>query len=80
MYGDASTVSNCQDVWIGCLEALRRNALEFRNLTHYLPRSLPHCGNVAQLNQCTPIPEEPVIGYLYLCPDWSMQTATHFVG
>jgi transposase len=31
----------------GRLEALRRNALGFRNLTHYRLRSL-HCGNLAQ--------------------------------
>lgn len=29
-------------------EALRRNALGFRNLTHYRIRSLLHCGNLAQ--------------------------------
>ena len=33
----------------GRLEALRRNALGFRNLTHYRLRSLLHCGNLAQL-------------------------------
>lgn len=33
----------------GRLEALRRNALGFRNLTHYRLRSLLHCGNMAQL-------------------------------
>jgi len=33
----------------GRLEALRRNALGFRNLTHYRIRSLLHCGNLAQL-------------------------------
>ena len=32
----------------GRLEALRRNALGFRNLTHYRNRSLLHCGNVTQ--------------------------------
>ncbi|BCQ08429.1 ISL3 family transposase ISAar39 [Mycobacterium heckeshornense] len=32
----------------GRLEALRRNALGFRNLTHYRIRSLLHCGNLAQ--------------------------------
>jgi transposase len=32
----------------GRLEALRRNALGFRNLTHYRLRSLLHCGNLAQ--------------------------------
>jgi transposase len=31
----------------GRLEALRRNALGFRNLTHYRIRSLLHCGNLA---------------------------------
>ena len=31
----------------GRLEALRRNALGFRNLTHYRLRSLVHCGNLA---------------------------------
>jgi hypothetical protein len=29
-------------------KALRRNALEFRNLTHYRIRSLLHCGNLIQ--------------------------------
>jgi transposase len=33
----------------GRLEALRRNALGFRNLTHYRIRSLLHCGNLTQL-------------------------------
>jgi len=33
----------------GRLEALRRNALGFRNLTHYRLRSLLHCGNLTQL-------------------------------
>jgi transposase len=33
----------------GRLEALRRNALGFRNLTHYRIRSLLHCGNLSQL-------------------------------
>jgi transposase len=33
----------------GRLEALRRNALGFRNLTHYRLRSLLHCGNLVQL-------------------------------
>ncbi|MGK2855314.1 MAG: ISL3 family transposase [Microbacteriaceae bacterium] len=32
----------------GRLEALRRNALGFRNLTHYRLRSLLHCGNLAR--------------------------------
>ena len=32
----------------GRLEALRRNALGFRNLTHYRLRSLLHCGNLVQ--------------------------------
>jgi transposase len=32
----------------GRLEALRRNALGFRNLTHYRIRSLLHCGNLTQ--------------------------------
>jgi transposase len=32
----------------GRLEALRRNALGFRNLTHYRIRSLLHCGNLVQ--------------------------------
>ena len=32
----------------GRLEALRRNALGFRNLTHYRIRSLLHCGNLAR--------------------------------
>lgn len=32
----------------GRLEALRRNALGFRNLTHYRIRSLLHCGNLSQ--------------------------------
>ena len=32
----------------GRLEALRRNALGFRNLAHYRWRSLLHCGNLAQ--------------------------------
>ena len=32
----------------GRLEAPRRNALGFRNLTHYRLRSLLHCGNLAQ--------------------------------
>jgi len=32
----------------GRLEALRRNALGFRNLTHYRLRSLLHCGKLAQ--------------------------------
>ena len=32
----------------GRLEALRRNALGFRNLTHYRLHSLLHCGNLAQ--------------------------------
>ncbi len=32
----------------GRLEALRRNALGFSNLTHYRIRSLVHCGNLAQ--------------------------------
>ena len=31
----------------GRLEALRRNALGFRNLTHYRIRPLLHCGNLA---------------------------------
>jgi transposase len=30
----------------GFLEALRRNALGFRNLTHYRLHSLVHCGNL----------------------------------
>ncbi|WP_370375021.1 hypothetical protein [Mycolicibacterium sp. CR10] len=30
------------------LEALRRNALGFRDLNHYRIRSLLHCGNLAQ--------------------------------
>ena len=35
----------------GRLEALRRNALGFRNLTHYRLRSLLHCGNlIEQIN------------------------------
>jgi hypothetical protein len=33
----------------GRLEALRRNALGFRNLTHYRIRSPLHCGNLAHL-------------------------------
>jgi transposase len=32
----------------GRLEALRRNAVGFRNLTHYRLRSLLHCGNLIQ--------------------------------
>ncbi|EHI13037.1 ISL3 family transposase [Mycolicibacterium thermoresistibile] len=32
----------------GRLEALRRNALGFRNLTNYRLRSLLHCGDLAQ--------------------------------
>ena len=32
----------------GRLDALRRNALGFRNLTHYPIRSLLHCGNLIQ--------------------------------
>jgi transposase len=32
----------------GRLEALRRNALGFRNLTHYRLRSLLHCGNLTR--------------------------------
>jgi transposase len=32
----------------GRLDALRRNALGFRNLTHYRLRSLLHCGNLIQ--------------------------------
>jgi transposase len=32
----------------GRLEALRRNALGFRNLNHYRLRSLLHCGNLSQ--------------------------------
>ena len=32
----------------GRLEALRRNASGFRNLTHYRIRSLLHCGNLVQ--------------------------------
>ena len=32
----------------GRLEALRRNALGFRNLTHYRIRSLLHCGSLAR--------------------------------
>lgn len=32
----------------GRLEALRRNALGFRNITHYRIRSLLHCGNLTQ--------------------------------
>jgi transposase len=32
----------------GRLEALRRNALGFRNLTHYRIRSLLHCGNLTK--------------------------------
>ena len=32
----------------GRLEALRRNALGFRNLTHYRIRSLLHCRNLVQ--------------------------------
>ena len=32
----------------GRLEALRRNALGFRNLIHYRIRSLLHCGNLIQ--------------------------------
>jgi transposase len=32
----------------GRLEALRRNALGFRNLTHYRIRALLHCGNLAR--------------------------------
>jgi hypothetical protein len=39
----------------------RRNALGFRNLTHYRLRSLLHCGNlIQQINAL--IPEERVIG------------------
>ena len=41
----------------GRLEALRRNALGFRNLINYRIRSLLHCGF-----SCTLIPEEPVKG------------------
>jgi hypothetical protein len=33
----------------GRLEALRRNALGFQNLTHYRIRSLLHCGNLNPL-------------------------------
>ena len=32
----------------GGLEAMGRNALTFRNLTHYRLRSLLHCGNLIQ--------------------------------
>jgi len=43
----------------GRLEALRRNALGFRNLTHYRIRSLLHCGNLAQRIDALLNPDEP---------------------
>ena len=42
----------------GRLEALRRNALGFRNLSHYRIRSLLHCGNRAP-DRCTLIEHRP---------------------
>ena len=43
----------------GRLEALRRNALGSRNLTHYRLRSLLHCGNlIQQIDHSNP--EEPL--------------------
>jgi transposase len=47
-YFDYHTSNGPTEAINGRLEALRRNALGFRNLTHYRIRSLPHCGNLAQ--------------------------------
>lgn len=46
----------------GRLEALRRRALGFRNLTHYWIRSLLHCGNLTPRDRCTLEPEDPLNG------------------
>ncbi len=43
----------------GRLEALRRNALGFRSLTHYRWRALLHSGALARTRQCTLNYEEP---------------------
>ena len=48
-YFDHHASNRPTEAIIGRLEALRRNALGFRNLTHYRIRSLLHCGNLAQL-------------------------------
>lgn len=47
-YFDHHTSNGPTEAINGRLEALRRNALGFRNLTHYRLRSLLHCGNLAQ--------------------------------
>jgi transposase len=47
-YFDYHTSNGPTEAINGRLEALRRNALGFRNLTHYRIRSLLHCGNLAQ--------------------------------
>lgn len=47
-YFDLHASNGPTDAITGRLEALRRNALGLRNLTHYRLRSLLHCGNPAQ--------------------------------
>jgi transposase len=47
-YFDHRTSNGPTEAINGRLEALRRNALGFRNLTHYRIRSLLHCGNLTQ--------------------------------
>jgi transposase len=47
--------------WRTTLEALRRNALGFRNLTNYRIRSLLHSGALQRTRQCTLNYEEPVM-------------------
>lgn len=47
-YFDHHTSNGPTEAINGRLEALRRNALGFRNLTHYRIRSLLHCGNLIQ--------------------------------
>ena len=59
----------------GRLEALRRNALRFRNLTHYRICSLLHCGN-APTDRCTLIPEKPVFLADYLLQDCNVVSGT----
>jgi transposase len=44
MAGDHHASNGPTEAINGRLEALRRNALGFRNLTHYRLRSLLHCG------------------------------------
>lgn len=46
-YFDVGVANGPTEAINGRLEALRRNALGFRNLTHYRIRSLLHCGNLA---------------------------------